>query len=209
MTRIIIVDDHPVVRAGLKQIISAAGDMVVADEVGTAEELIESLRRSDFDLAILDITLPGMDGFEALKRIKQMRPGLSVLILSMHSEEQFAARALKAGAAGYLTKTSAPKELIEAVRQIVRGKKFISAAFAEKLAASPHLSHSRLPHERLSGREFQVLRLIARGRTQSEIASELKLSVKTISTYRTRISEKMMLETTSELIAYAISNNLC
>jgi two-component system invasion response regulator UvrY len=209
MIRIIIADDHPIVRAGLKQIMAEAADIMVTAEVDNADDLIDRLGRDSIDLVLLDITMPGMDGLEALRRIKKMNADLPVLMLSMHAEEQFALRTLKAGASGYLTKNSAPSELIAAIRRVVKGKKYISSNFVAKLAAEPYQSLTKLPHERLSEREFQVLCLIGRGKSVTEIAAGLNLSVKTISTYRTRISEKMLMDKTSELVAYALKNNLC
>jgi DNA-binding NarL/FixJ family response regulator len=209
MTRVIIADDHPIVRSGLKQIVAEASDIDMVDEVDSAEDLMNKLGQNRYDVVILDITLPGMDGLEALKRIRHLYPELPVLILSMHSEEQFAHRTLQAGASGFLSKTSAPNELVKAIRKIAVGQKYLSSSFVDKLVSLPLKNHRRLPHERLSQREFQVFCLIAQGRPISDIAKELSLSPKTVSTYRARISEKMMLETTAELIAYAMSNHLC
>ncbi|MEJ5360307.1 MAG: response regulator transcription factor [Desulfobacterales bacterium] len=210
MIDVVIVDDHPVVRAGLREILGATGEARVAAEFASAEELLSRLAGLACDLVLLDIRLPGIDGLEALRRIRRLRPGLPVLILSVYAEEQFALRALRAGASGYLTKESAPEELLRALRRVASGGRFLSASFAEKLALSPFGGKThRLPHERLSDRELQVLCLLAGGIPQAEIARRLRLSPKTVATYRSRIAEKIGLATTAELIAYAIRNGLC
>ncbi len=209
MIRVIIADDHPVVRAGMKQVLSESGDIRVVAEAGSGEALIKQIQISDYDVVLLDITMPGIGGLETLKRLTALKPELPVLMLSIHAEEQFALRTLKAGAAGYLTKESAPDELVKAIRQVVGGRKYISPHFAEKLAAELDQDIRRLPHERLSDRELQVLCMIASGKTVSGIASELNISVKTVSTYRTRLTEKMGMHTNAEMIAYAVKNNIC
>ncbi len=209
MIRIIIADDHPIVRAGMKQILAESPDMVVAGEVECGEDLVRAVTGGDYDVVLLDITMPGMDGLEALKQLKTLKPGLPVLVLSIHAEDQFALRTLKAGAAGYLNKSSAPEELIKAIRRVLTGRVYISMALSEYLAVTAKRDAHRLPHERLSSREFQVLRLLAAGRTVTEIGIELDLSVKTVSTYRGRILEKTGFNTTAELIAYAHRNDLC
>jgi two-component system, NarL family, invasion response regulator UvrY len=209
MIRVIIADDHPVVRAGMKQVLSESGDIRVVAETGNGEALIKQIQISDYDVVLLDITMPGIGGLETLKRLTALKPELPVLMLSIHTEEQFALRTLKAGAAGYLTKESAPDELVKAIRQVVGGRKYISPHFAEKLAAELDQDIRRLPHERLSDRELQVLCMIASGKTVSGIASELNISVKTVSTYRTRLTEKMGMHTNAEMIAYAVKNNIC
>jgi two-component system, NarL family, invasion response regulator UvrY len=209
MINVIIADDHPVVRAGIKQILLEAGDVLVGAETGSGEELIREVRSHDFDAVLLDVTMPGIGGLETLKRLKALKPGLPVLMLSVHSEDQFALRTMKAGAAGYLTKESAPAELVKAIRQVVGGHKYLSAGFSEKLATELHQNISLLPHERLSDREMQVLCMMAAGKTASGIAAELNLSVKTVSTYRARIIEKTGMATNAELIAYAVKNEIC
>ena len=208
MINVIIADDHPVVRAGIKQILLEAGDVLAVAETGSGEELIREVRSHDFDVVLLDITMPGIGGLETLKRLKALKPELPVLMLSVHSEDQFALRTMKAGAAGYLTKESAPAELVKAIRQVVGGRSYISPEFAEKLATELHQGTSLLPHERLSDREMQVLCMMAAGKTASGIAAELNLSVKTVSTYRARIIEKTGMATNAELIAYAVKNNI-
>jgi DNA-binding NarL/FixJ family response regulator len=208
MTRILIADDHAVVRRGLKQIVEEANDMVIAGEAANSHEVLSQIQAKRFDVLVLDITMPGRSGLDILKDVKQVRPQLPVLVLSMHSEDQFAARVLKAGAAGYLPKESAPEELVKAIRKVISGGKYISADQAEKLVSFFDSTRHEAPHEALSNREFEVLRRIASGRTVSQIAEEMKLSVKTISTYRTRILEKMNMTTSAELTHYAIRSGL-
>ncbi len=209
MIRVIIADDHPIVRAGMKQVLTDSEDIIVTAEAGTGEDLLKEIQNNRFDVVLLDITMPGMGGLETLKRVKALKKELPVLMLSIHAEEQFALRTLKAGAAGYLTKGSAPGELVRAIRQVVRGRKYISQDFAEKLATELHSDTQRLPHERLSDREMQVLCMMAAGKTASGIAAELNLSVKTVSTYRARIIEKTGMATNAELIAYTVKNEIC
>ena len=208
MQRIIIADDHPVVRAGIKQIIADSQDMEVAGEASDGNELLDKVRSDRFDVVVLDITMPGMNGLDVLKQIKVEYPKLPVLILSIHPEDQYAVRVLKAGASGYLTKASAPEKLVEAIRKISSGGKYVSSSLAEKLASELSKDYEAMPHESLSDREYQVTCLIASGKTVSEIADELSLSVKTVSTYRTRILEKMNMSSNAELTHYAIKNHL-
>ncbi len=208
MKRIIIADDHEIVRAGLKQIIADDPELSVEGEASDGQELLEKLRKQKFDLVLLDMKMPGRSGLEILKQLKMEHPSLPVLVLSMHSEEQYAVRTIKAGASGYVTKETAPDKLIEAIRRICSGGKYISASLAEKLADSIADSRSKPPHEYLTDREFQVMCMISSGKTITEIAKELFLSVKTISTYRQRILEKMNMKNNAELTHYVISNNL-
>jgi len=208
MIRVLIADDHAVVRQGLKQILRDTREMIVAGEAVNGQEVLEKVRAAAWDVVILDISMPGHSGLDILKELKCERPKLPVLVLSMYSEDQFAMRVLKAGASGYLTKDSAPDELVKAIRKVVSGGKYVSPFLAEKLAFEIGMDSSKLPHETLSDREFQVLRMIATGKAVKEIAAELSLSVKTISTYRARLLQKMNLTTNAELIHYAIQNRL-
>ena len=208
MIKILIADDHAIVREGLKQILSESPDLVVVAEASSGQEVLEKISKNDLDLVVLDIAMPGRGGLDILKEIKTQKPRLPVLMLSMYPEEQYAIRVLKSGASGYLTKESAPSELVMAIRQISQGKKYISPSLAEKLAIDLEVSPDKLPHEILSDREYQVMCMIASGKTLKEIADGLSLSIKTISTYRSRILEKMNMKTNAELTHYAIKNNL-
>jgi DNA-binding NarL/FixJ family response regulator len=208
MIKILIADDHPIVRKGLKQILSEESDMGVFGEAQNSQELLELVRKQDWDIVILDITMPGRGGIDVLKELKHERPKLPVLMLSVHPEDQYAVRALKAHASGYMTKDSAPEELVKAIKKILRGGKYISSTLAEKLAFDLGTETEKPLHETLSDREYQVLLMIASGKTVSEIAEELSLSVKTIDTYRARILEKMKMKNNAELMHYAIKNNL-
>ena len=208
MLRILIADDHPLFRRGLKQIITEASDMVVADEAADGREALSKAETGDYDVLLLDITMPFKNGVDVLSQLKNERPTLPVLMLSMHPEEQYAVRALRAGASGYLTKESAPEELVAAIRKVSTGGKYVSASLAERLASIVQSDGEALPHETLSHREHQVMCLIASGKTVSEAARELSLSVKTISTYRARILEKLKMKNNAELIRYAIKNQL-
>jgi two-component system, NarL family, invasion response regulator UvrY len=208
MARILIADDHPIVRRGLKQILAEEPDFSQVGEAQSAREVHQQIRESRWDILILDINLPDQSGLEVLREVREQKPNLPVLILSMHPEDQFATRVLKSGASGYLTKDSAPDELIKAVRKILSGGRYISASLAEQLAASLSGASPESPHQTLTDREFQVLCLIASGKTVSEIAAHLDLSVKTISTYRTRLLEKMNLKTNAELTSYAVRHGL-
>jgi two-component system, NarL family, invasion response regulator UvrY len=208
MTRIVIVDDHAIVRKGLRQILADAPEMAVTAECADGQELLRQLEKEQFDLVLLDISMPGRNGIDLLKQVKGMRPDLPVLILSMHPEEQYAIRALKSGASGYITKESAPDELVKAIRKVSSGGVYVSSALAERLALALGSEGARLPHESLSDREYQILCLIASGRTVKEIAEHLSLSVKTISTYRTRMLAKMRMKSNAELSTYAIRNGL-
>jgi DNA-binding NarL/FixJ family response regulator len=208
MTKIIVADDHAIVRAGIIQILTDEPGFQVTDEAGDGQQLLKKVRSINPDVVLLDMTMPGMDGLDVLKQLKIERPKLPVLILSMHPEAQYALRAMKAGASGYITKSSAPDELILAIKKVVNGGRYISPAFAEKLAFQLDTDFKELPHEALSDREYQVILLIASGKTVSEIADELTLSVKTISTYRSRILEKMKMKNNAELTRYVIEHQL-
>lgn len=206
--RILIVDDHAVVRDGVKTIVGERYSEVVLGEASTASEALELARQQEWDAVILDISLGGRSGLEILKELKQLRPKLPVLILSMHSEAQYARRAFKAGAAGYVTKDSSRAELVRAINKVIEGGRYVSGALAEKLVFDIERGTDGPPHELLSDREFEVMCLIASGKTVTEIAEVLSLSDKTISTYRARILEKMGMKTNAELTYYAISNKL-
>ncbi len=208
MKRILIIDDHEVLREGVKRVFDKQPETATFGEASSVQEALRLVREQDWDVAVLDISLRDRSGLEVLKELKQIRPRLPVLILSMHSGEQFARRALKAGASGYITKDSPRAELVEAVNKVMSGGRYISAAVAENLIFDLERDTGRPPHEALSDREFQVLRLIASGKTVSEIAGMLSLSDSTISTYRARILEKMRMKTNAELTYYAIQNKL-
>jgi two-component system invasion response regulator UvrY len=208
MIKILIADDHAVVREGLKQIISETSDMRVTDEANNGQEVLNKVSEQHYDVVLLDITLPGRSGLDVLKQLKSKMPKLPVLMLSVHPEEQYAVRTLKAGASGYLTKGSATDELIAAIRKISTGKKYVSSSLAEKLAFDLDLDYDKPRHEILSDREYQVMSMIASGKTVKEIADELSLSVQTISTYRSRILEKMKMKNNAEIIYYAVKQGL-
>lgn len=206
--KIIVVDDHAVVRRGLIQILESMREVNSVSEARSGNELIELLKEDEYDVVVLDISMPGKSGLDVLKEIKAIKQNISVLILSIHPEEQYAVRALKAGASGYITKDSAPEELVTAVKRIMEGRKYISQSLAEKLAGSYDITSPKLPHEILSDREFEVFKMIASGNTVSNIAESLFLSAKTISTYQSRIYEKTGLKSRSEITLYAIKNGL-
>ena len=208
MIGVFIADDHPVVRQGIRQIVAATDDITVVDEATTGHETLQRLAGTQCDLVLLDLTLPDIDGLDLLKQLKREYPQRPILILTMHSEDQFALRALKAGASGYLTKESAPGELVGAVRKVVAGGRYISQRLAESLAAHLGPDEEKPAHERLSDREYQVLRLIAAGRSTRDISTQLSLSSKTVSTYRARLLDKMGMKTSAELTAYAVRHHL-
>jgi len=208
MIKVLIADDHAVVREGVKHILSEMPDVVIAGEAGKGQEVLEKVGKNEYDLILLDIAMPGRDGLEILKDLKLQKPKLPVLILSMFPEEQYALRALKSGASGYLTKDSIPDELIKAIQKIVRGGKYISSSFSEKMLFSFDSDAEKPLHETLSDREYQVMRMIASGKTLKEIADELALSVKTVSTYKSRILDKTGMKNNVELTHYAVKHHL-
>ena len=208
MIRILIADDHTIVRRGLREILLEGFPAAAIEEVADAEAMIKKIIHQEWDVVISDLSMPGRSGLEALQQIKQLQPKLPVLILSIHPEEQYAIRVLKAGASGYLNKDSAPDELVKAVHRILSGKKYITSSIAEKLASTLDKDNEKPSHELLSDREFEVLKLVASGKSVSDIAASLHLSVTTVSTYRARILTKMNMGTNADLILYAIENNL-
>lgn len=208
MIKILIADDHPIVRKGLKEIIEETPGMKVVDEASNGQEVLEKVFKKDINVVLLDISMPGRSGLDILRDIKRQKPKLVILVLSMHPEEQYAVQALKEGASGYLTKKSAPDELLTALRKVSSGGKYVSSSLAEKLAYALEKDGEKPPHETLSVREYEVMRLIASGKTVTEIARELFLSPKTISTYRARILEKMRMKNNTQLVRYAIKNRL-
>lgn len=208
MIRMLIADDHAVVRSGLKQMLSEYVDFSVAGEAANGLEVLKKLREQPYDLLLTDMAMPGRSGIELIKLVKAEHPKLAILVLSMHKEEQYAVRALKAGARGYLTKESAPDQLVSAIRKVAGGGVFISASVAERLALDLNGNHEADPHTLLSDREFQIFRMIVSGASLGSIADELSLSVKTVSTHKARILQKMRMTSSAELIHYAIRHQL-
>ena len=208
MIKILVADDHEIVREGLKQIVADTSDIVVANEASTGQEVLHKISKSDYDVVLLDITMPGRSGLDILKELKSQKPEVHVLVLSMHPEDQYAIRVLKAGASGYLTKQSASEELITAIRKVAAGGKYVSSYLGEKLASDLTTSNKKPKHQTLSDREYQVMCMIASGKTTKEISEELFLSVKTVHTYRFRIFEKMKMKSNAALTHYAIRNRL-
>lgn len=208
MIKILVADDHPIVRRGLKQILSEDPSLVVAGEAADGPEVLDKARTNDYDLVLLDISMPGQDGLSVLKQLKSEKPELAVLVMSIHPENQYAVRVLKAGASGYITKDCAPQELISAIRAALAGRKYVSSSLAQDLASQLGKTGEKLSHEALSDREFSILRLIASGKPKQAIARELFLSPKTVSTYRSRVLKKMGLKTDADIIRYAIENRL-
>jgi two-component system invasion response regulator UvrY len=206
--RIVIADDHAIVREGLKQILADSKDIMVTGHAENGVEAIKLVRKADCDVLLLDISLPDRSGIEVLKQIKKEAPKLAVLMLSMHREDQYAVRSLKAGASGYMNKQSAPNELVDAIRQVASGKKYVSQALAQELASQVGEDREVPLHETLSDREYQTFIMIASGKTVGDIAEELSLSVKTISMYRSRLLQKMKLRNNAELTHYAIRSEL-
>ena len=208
MIRVLIADDHAILRRGLIEILMRELKGAVCGEAENTQQLLTQVEAHAWDLVILDVSMPGRSGIDALADLKRMRPKLPVLVLSMHAEDQYGKRVLKAGASGYMNKESAPGELIKAIQKVLAGGRYVSPALAERLALDLQAHEGRPVHETLSDREFEVLRMIASGKMVSQIAEELHLSVTTISTYRARILEKMKLTTTAELMHYALRNHL-
>lgn len=208
MIKILIADDHTVVRRGVRQILSETEDLHVAAEASTAPEVLACVQRERFDVVVLDISLPGASGIELIPEIRKLRPEARVLVLTMFSEEEYAIRAIRAGAAGFLTKEAAPDKLVDAVRKLAAGGRFITTELAEALASVVAGESTGRPHELLSNREYEILKAIGSGRTVSQIADALGLSVKTVSTHRTRILRKMEMKTNAELTHYVVTNRL-
>ncbi len=208
MIRVLIVDDHAIVRQGLKRILSETPDMTVAGEAENGAEALKKIREGEWDVVLLDVSMPGRNGADTLKQILSENRGGKVLILSMYPEDQYAVRLLKAGASGYMTKETAPEELVEAIRKVAQGKKYISPTLAELLLNELDGDADKPPHDRLSDREYQVFRMLGSGKTVSEIAASMSLSVKTISTHRSHVLEKMKLKNNAEITLYAIQNGL-
>ena len=208
MIRIVVADDHPIVREGLKQLLSAAGDLAVVGDAQNGNEVLQRVRALDFDVLLLDMSMPGKSGIELIKQVRAEKPKLRVLVLSMHEEEQYAVRAIKAGASGYLTKESATAQLVSAIRKVAGGGAFITDSVAQQLALGAMPQSDGPPHSALSDREFQVFRELVSGKAVSDIAAQLNLSVKTVSTHKARIMQKMNMSNPAELIRYAIHHRL-
>ncbi len=208
MIRVLLAEDHAIVRAGLREVLTDTGDIEVAGEATNGQEVLALIRGRDFDVAVLDMSMPGRSGLDLIKLVRAEKPKLRILILSMHSEQQYAVRAVKAGASGYLTKDSAADELVAAIRRIAAGGAYVSPETAERLVLDSSPGAETAPHTLLSDREFQVLQMIAGGKSITEIAQQLSISVKTVSTHKTRLMEKMGIANQAELIRYALENNI-
>jgi DNA-binding NarL/FixJ family response regulator len=208
MIRVFVADDHDLFRAGLKQLLSEDRNIVVAGEASSGDDAVAGIAADDYDVVILDISMPGLHWLEVMSQIRQLKPGLPIVVLTMHPEGQYAIRALRAGAAGYLTKKAAPSELMAAIARVTQGRRFVTTSLAEQLADYLTEGKEMLPHESLTDREYQVMCLMASGKTITEISEGLQLSVKTISTYRTRLLQRMAMHNNAELIRYAIENGL-
>jgi len=208
MIRIVIADDHTIVREGLKQLLGSAGDLQVVAEAADGHQALERVRSEDFDVLLLDMSMPGRSGIELIKQVHSEKPRLRILVLSMHEEQQYAVRAIRAGASGYLTKESASAQLVAAIRKVASGGAFISAEVAQQLALGAMPGAQGMPHESLSDREFQVFKMLAEGKSVSDIAERLTLSVKTVSTHKANVLEKMGMGTSAELVRYALTHKL-
>ncbi len=208
MIKILVVDDHAIVRDGLRRILVDTPDIVVADEASNGQEVIKKVGNNNYDLILLDISMPGRDGLDVLKQLKCTNPKIPVLILSMYPEEHYAVRSLRAGASGYLTKQNSSDELIGAIRKVAKGRRYITPSLAEKLAFELGVDARKLPHEKLSDREYQVMCMFGSGKTVKEIAEILSLSIRTISTHRAHILKKMEMKNNAQLTYYAIKNAL-
>lgn len=208
MIEVLLADDHALVRKGLKHILNDSSDIRVKAEAKDGDEVIEIVSKEEFDIVVLDITMPKKNGIEVLKILRNLYPELPILILSMHSEEQYAIRMLKDGASGYLNKDAAPEELLIAIRKITSGRKYITYDVAEKLVDNLNKKETDYPHEILSAREFQIMNLIASGKSLTEISKELNISIKTVATYRARLMEKLNFKTNADLISYSVRHNL-
>lgn len=208
MVRILIADDHPIVREGLKQILSETQDMQLVGEASNGREVMEQVERGLADVVVLDISMPGESGLDVLRKLRARHPTLPILMLSIHSEDQYAIRSLRAGASGYLTKESLPDELVTAIRRVAQGRRYVTEALAEKLVTRLDSGLERPPHESLSDREYQVMRMIASGKALKRIATELGLSPKTVSTYRARVLEKTGLRNNADITRYALQHDL-
>jgi len=208
MIRVLVADDHPVVRVGLREVLTQQRDIAVLGEAGTGAEVLKLVAQKAWDVIVLDVTLPDRSGLDVLKEIKRERPKLPILILSAYPEEEYAVRALRAGAAGYVTKKASPEELVRAVRRLAQGLRYMSPAAAEELIGALGNGLDQAPHERLSDREYQVLCLLGSGKSVGQIAQELERSVKTISTYRARILEKMEMQSNAQLVHYVLQRRL-
>jgi two-component system, NarL family, invasion response regulator UvrY len=207
-TAVFIVDDHAIVREGVRRIVAGCTDMTVVDEAASGPEAILKILKTECDVVLLDLALPGMDGLEVLRAVKEKKPNLPVLILSIYPEEDYAFRAYKDGASGYLTKESLPSELIDAIRKVARGKRYLSDSFGERLMSEMTGTGRKLPHEHLSTREYQIFRMIVSGKSLKEMAQELSLAPTTISSYRGRILEKMSAKTNMDLARYAVDHHI-
>ena len=209
MIRVLLADDHVIVRAGLRELLADTGDVTVTGEAGNGQEVLASVRKHDYDVLVLDMSMPGRSGIELIRQVKDEKPKLRVLVLSMHAEAQYAVRAIRAGASGYLTKDSAADQLVAAIRRIAAGGAYVTPETAERLALDFNRpAEDAAPHTLLSDREFQVFQMIVAGRTIGDIAQALSLSVKTVSTHKTRIMEKMNLDNQSALVRYAVRHKL-
>lgn len=208
MIKVLIADDHPVVRKGLKTILKDAPEIKADDEASDGLQVMELIRKEEYDVLLLDLSMPNLDGLEAISRIKAEKPELAILVISMNPEEVFGMRALKLGASGYLSKDSAPEQLITAIRRVAAGKVFVSPTLAEMLALNVSKGSPQLPHEMLSDREYQVMIMMAKGKSLKQIALELSLSVKTVSTHRSHILQKLKLENNAQIVTYSLQNKL-